>query len=475
MSDAPGQGAAVPPVAVVVDSPVGARWVSDSIAALSRRYPDLLVLTAAESGRLGARTLVVDLSTAQLVRPDREQVVLSVRHGTSAASSARALVRELVSGRSTVTTTVVARGAESKPTVVAAARSAVTRSSLAGSRDRAAAKVPALLLRGVERVLEPERPSPILPPAAEPIGAFDLALGAGRLIGATLRSSITSLTTVTNYAVAWGERSPADSPLRVAESMHWVEHPSDRFLADPFLARDGARTFVFVEDFSRRSGYATIGVFEPRRGPGSFRTVLDRGTHISYPFVFRDGDGDWLMLPETAAEQRITLFRAAPFPDAWVEDTVLIENVRAYDPTLCFHDGTYWLFYASGTPGSALDDELHLASSSSLRGPYVPHPANPVKTDVIGSRPAGRLFHWNGRLIRPAQDSAREYGYAVVFNEVTALTTTTFAEEPIGRLEPGWVPGNRGSHTWDFLDDIVVVDAKRARRRRGALRPRRSR
>jgi hypothetical protein len=258
--------------------------------------------------------------------------------------------------------------------------------------------------------------------------------------------------------------------------MHWVDHPEDRFLADPFLARENGRTFVFVEDFSRRDGYATIGVFEPRDAASTFRTVLDRGTHLSYPFVFRDPEtADWLMLPEMVAEQRVTLFRASSFPDEWREDAVLLDGVAAYDPTIVHRDGKFWLFYASGTRGSALDDELHVAFSDTLRGPYTAHPRNPVKSDVVGSRPAGRCFEWNGKLIRPAQDSSVEYGYAIVFHEVTELTTTTFAEEQITRLGPDWAPKLRGTHSWDFLDDIVVTDAKRVLSKRSGLRPGRAR
>ena len=237
------------------------------------------------------------------------------------------------------------------------------------------------------------------------------------------------------------------------------------------LPATNGRTFIFVEDYSHRDGYATIGVFEPREPATSLRTVLDRGTHLSYPFVFRDErSGDWLMLPEMAAEGRVVLFRSSSFPDGWQEDAVLLEGVSAYDPTLVFRDGRYWLFYASGTTGYCFNDELQLAFSDTLRGPYTPHPRNPVKSDVIGSRPAGRLFEWNGRLIRPAQDSSREYGYAVVFNEVTALTPTTFPSARSADSSPIGRRGMRGTHSWDILDDIVVADAKRLHPKRASGR-----
>jgi hypothetical protein len=43
--------------------------------------------------------------------------------------------------------------------------------------------------------------------------------------------------------------------------------------------------------------------------------VLERPYHLSYPYVFFVGD-DAFMLPETAANGAIELYRAVSFPDA---------------------------------------------------------------------------------------------------------------------------------------------------------------
>ena len=59
-------------------------------------------------------------------------------------------------------------------------------------------------------------------------------------------------------------------------------------------------------------------------------------------------------------------------------------------------------------------------------GPWKPHKRNPVKSDVRNSRPAGRLFYWNGDLYRPAQDSSQRYGYAMSINRVLRLTPDEF-------------------------------------------------
>jgi hypothetical protein len=348
---------------------------------------------------------------------------------------------------------------------VASARTAVSRWSLPLSRQRLAGKTASLLSRALDNLRrENVNGTNTLPaPSVHDLGNPRVAVAGAHLAVRAAQACLATLTTRASWGVAWGARDGSDSPLRPPQRMNWVDNPDGRFLADPFLARDG-RTFVFVEDFSLRHGYATIGVFEPQDPAGTFRTVLDRGTHLSYPFVFRNpADGDWLMLPEMSAERRVTLFRASRFPDEWREEAVLVDDVTAFDPTLLFRDGRYWLFYASGAAGSTADDELHLSSSDTLLGPYIPHPNNPVRSDAVGARPAGRLFDWNGRLIRPGQDSSREYGYAVVFYEITSLTTSSYTEVEVGRLAPEWAPRIRGTHSWDFLDDIVVADARRVR------------
>jgi hypothetical protein len=81
-----------------------------------------------------------------------------------------------------------------------------------------------------------------------------------------------------------------------------------------------------------------------------------------------------------------------------------------------------------------------------------------VISDVRRARPAGALFHDGDRLIRPSQDCARAYGYALVFSEVVTITETEYEERPIARLDPGWVRGNLGTHTYTRSEQFEVID-----------------
>jgi hypothetical protein len=144
----------------------------------------------------------------------------------------------------------------------------------------------------------------------------------------------------------------------------------------------------------------------------------------------------------------------------------VLSGVRAVDATLLEHAGRLWLFVNLAEPGAAVDDELHLFTSSELGGPWVPHRENPIVSDVGRARPAGRVFRRDGELVRPAQDGSRGYGRAVVLNRIDVLTLEEYRETPIGRIDPTWAPGLVGTHTYNSTPRVEVVDGFRYARRR---------
>jgi hypothetical protein len=245
-----------------------------------------------------------------------------------------------------------------------------------------------------------------------------------------------------------------------------ITPPAGRFYADPFLFRHDGRRFIFFEDYdwSRRRAvicYVEIDAGGRHRSP---RVALSQDCHLSYPFVFEEGDAVY-MLPETAGRRTVELYRAARFPDEWTLDRVLLRDVAATDATLVRHDGRLWLFVAIAVDGGRPVDELFLFSSESLGGEWEPHPMNPVVSDVRCARPAGRVFLQGGHLIRPAQDCSRSYGGRLVFNRVEALSATDYREQPIGAIEPAPDSGNLRTHSYDSDGTYEVLDGFRMRPR----------
>ncbi len=240
-----------------------------------------------------------------------------------------------------------------------------------------------------------------------------------------------------------------------------VPMPPGRFYADPFLVAERGRHWLFFEDASVASGKGSLRCAElrPDGALGESRLILERGYHLSYPFVF-PWRGQWLMLPETSENRTIELWRASEFPWCWELDDVLFKNVHAVDPTLVEEGGRLWLFTAMSESSGASEDDLFLFHADSPRGPWLPHPRNPVVSDLRRARPAGRLFRENGRLYRPAQDASGEYGSAIWIHRVDVLDERSYRETPVRRIDAGWWPGATGTHSLDRAGDFDAIDAK---------------
>ena len=266
-----------------------------------------------------------------------------------------------------------------------------------------------------------------------------------------------------HWFIAWREGHELLDPT--APSMPGLRElacPRGHFYADPMLHEHQGEPWLLVEDFDYRRGKGHLAAIPwSKEGPtGAARTVLDLPVHLSYPFVFH-WNGDTWMVPESGGAQRVSLFRARSFPDDWEHVGDLLQGFRAVDATLHEHHGRWYLFANVCEAGGGTFDELFLFHAATPLGPFLPHPGNPIVSDVRRARPAGPLFLREGKLIRPAQDCARGYGQALVFNEVLSLSPTAYHERPLGRLQPDWAPGLTGCHTYTSLGGIEVVDGKR--------------
>ena len=266
------------------------------------------------------------------------------------------------------------------------------------------------------------------------------------------------------WALAYRFRSgPCDSNNTLYRFKNLIP-PKDRFWADPFAVQAGEHYYVFLEEYPYEFAKGHISVIElDRKGVVSGpRKVLERDYHLSYPFVF-EWKGSYWMIPESAANKTVELYRAKSFPFVWQLEKVLMTDVRAKDATLAEIDGTWWMFVSISE--HSIPDELSLFSAPSPLGPWTPHRRNPVKSDVRGSRPAGALFEWNGEVYRPAQDSSGRYGYAISINRIAQLDHDRFSEEQVSNIFPNWSDDLVATHTISIAGDLTVVDCLRKRSR----------
>lgn len=291
-----------------------------------------------------------------------------------------------------------------------------------------------------------------------------MALFLIRLLVRATGRALTRIFLREDWFIAYRRKSKILDPESAPTEFTVLRAPCDRFYADPFIAEKNGRTYIFFEDYrlDRRKGLISCVEVDSAGNCGEPEVVLETNYHLSYPCVF-EWKGDMYLLPESSATGMVGIFRATDFPRGWRSERILIKGHSGLDPTILEYKEKFWLFVTgfNGPAGlSTNDDELFLFFSDTPFGPWAPHPKNPVISDVRSGRPAGRLFFEDGQLIRPSQNSSKRYGYAVSLNRIDVLSETEYAETPIASIDPDWLQGNLGTHTYNQNDKYQVIDGR---------------
>lgn len=246
--------------------------------------------------------------------------------------------------------------------------------------------------------------------------------------------------------------------------------PKDRFWADPHAIRRDGRYFIFIEEYlySTHKGHIAVIEMDEAGNWTSPVTVLERPYHLSYPFVFEHED-ELYMIPESAGNRTIELYRCVEFPHRWEFQMNLMEDVYAVDATLLQRDGRWWLFAnLVENEGASSWDELFVFHAPDFRtSDWCPHVRNPVVSDCKRSRPAGRFFEIDGRLYRPSQNCSVRYGYGFNFSEVKVLDQEHYEEEVVSVVTPDWDRRVLGTHTFNRVGRLHLSDAYHRRRKWG--------
>lgn len=388
---------------------------------------------------------------------------------SDAGRAAQALLAPIVRGDVATAVQLQLHHLGRPPTTLVASWGSTCRESASVQRERAFRKVPALLMRALRRLASGE-----LQVLQRRTARLQLAPETTSGVGSGLRVMARTLAgrwaarrrRARNREAAWhvvvrqgpqcidpdAPDMPRHAFLAAPDPLHW---------ADPWLVDDAGRRLLFVEQWTDYSSKGSIACVEllPDAQVRLLGIVLDQPFHLSYPQVF-PWQGQWYLTVESAQAHCVSLYMAAEFPLRWQHVTDLVVGRTCVDPTLYRHEDRWYLFANVDESGGGTCDELFLFVADRLTGPFRPHPANPIVSDVRRARPAGGLFLREGRLIRPAQDCAPSYGAAVVFNEVLDLTATHYRERPLGRLDARWASGLDGCHTYNEAGGIEVLDAR---------------
>lgn len=234
----------------------------------------------------------------------------------------------------------------------------------------------------------------------------------------------------------------------IQKEIKWIRAKrNDSYLADPFHMQSDNKSTIVAEYFSGEKQKSHIVNAETEE------ILLERDYHVSFPLPV-DINGQQYICPEMSASGTHSLFRLND-----LNATLNLIDAPLVDPVLFAHNNRWWIF--AHRHDEQNNAALFIYHSDYADKGFVAHVLNPVKTNIRNSRSAGAILNINGKLIRPAQDSAITYGNAIVFNEILELTPTSFVEKPFKRIEANehW-EYNRGIHTINSYGDKTLIDAK---------------
>lgn len=239
--------------------------------------------------------------------------------------------------------------------------------------------------------------------------------------------------------------------------------PKDLFWADPFIITKRDVTYVFIEELLYKTDKGHISVFTID-ATGKVSTpipIIETNYHLSYPFIFQDNNNFYL-IPETAANKTIELYKCIDFPYKWKLEKIIMQNIDAVDTTIHYHKGKYWMFVnIEENEGASTWDELFLFYAEELMTEkWQPHPMNPIVSDVKKARPAGKLFEYNGVLYRPSQDSSGHYGRGMNIQKIIELNEYSYKEETVQSIYPNWDKNITSTHTLNFDERVTIIDAQ---------------
>lgn len=228
----------------------------------------------------------------------------------------------------------------------------------------------------------------------------------------------------------------SDSPFHFNELQGWINplfkaedvtDVSAKFVADPFLIKEGQTWDLFFEVYNNETKQGDLAVAtSTNTWTWKYeKLIIDEPFHLSYPYVFK-ADGEYYLIPESFEDNSIRLYKADDFPTEWSYLKTLIEGRDYVDNSIVFYNEKWWIFSSVTS-----NDTLYLHYADSLTGTWQEHPQSPIVVDdVHKARPSGRLLIYDGKLYRFTMDIDPPVGtHQVMAYEITEITPTSYSEK----------------------------------------------
>lgn len=189
-----------------------------------------------------------------------------------------------------------------------------------------------------------------------------------------------------------------------------IETPKGMWIADPIMYTVNGEHYLFVEVFEEKKKKAAIGYYQFETGKPVYKgIIIESSYHMSYPCVF-EYNGEHYMIPESSANDSISLYKAEHFPEKWTKEIDLVKGEKYVDSTVVSNDeGIFILSYKTTKNGWQLVQFILDMENKSVKE------KSTIDYNENVGRPGGYVFCGNKR---PAQDCRKKYGENLLIYEV---------------------------------------------------------
>lgn len=263
-----------------------------------------------------------------------------------------------------------------------------------------------------------------------------------------------------SWNVAWWKKVQG-TILTDKETPFTVIKNSFRYwAADPFIFEYDGKAYIFAELYDYVKCRGCLGYCELNEKRVSWKPVIEEAYHISYPCIFRSGQEIYIM-PESGANDELVLYRAIRFPDQWEKVRTLRHSVQYGDTTpFEWKNHKYALAYDVKKAGKYKMVLLDLENEDKDKELSI--------SDIESCRPAGRMFCYGNKNIRPAQDCTNGYGKGLIFYEYWMDENKVYTEKLFASIFPEHLNLSKslyldGMHTYNGSQHYEVIDIKTRR------------
>lgn len=236
----------------------------------------------------------------------------------------------------------------------------------------------------------------------------------------------------------------------------WLDIPSDRWFADPFILDvNDDYIILLVEEWNYEYEKGEISKIVVERKSNAIIDVipiLQLDSHLSFPAIYKK-DGVVYVAPENSESGNLNIYKYNESDDS-LSDVKCICPHPLTDAIITDALGEKLLF--TTLRGNPNGNTLEVFVWKSEAGQFEKYSSVSFNENV--ARMAGHFFVHDGVVIRPGQVCNSAYGQAVSLQKVTK-NGDSFEMEEIRRLYSTHKRLKNGMHTFNYSQGVIVVDA----------------